>query len=257
MSIKAIETVYNGRRFRSRLEAKWSLFLDTLGVNYRYEPEGYNLNGEVNYLPDFYIDDWQCWLEVKGPSPTDKEQRKAYLLSRESGDPVIIAHGSFVLSEGHLFKPSFRVFYGTAEQLFERTAYHFPYICSRKNKVVSPIRMHIGGVSTPLQILQVSTEFDGDFPRPYCHTLDYYKRVWEYISNGGDEFGSFSEHGWVNAWPDLGDDHCLRAIVKDKGASWPILMPPSRLANMRRPVQQITDAAEEVMQHRFINFNSN
>lgn len=256
MSIKAIETVYNGRRFRSRLEAKWSLFLDTLGVNYRYEPEGYNLNGEVNYLPDFYIDDWQCWLEVKGPSPTDKEQRKAYLLSRESGDPVIIAHGSFVLSEGHLFKPSFRVFYGTAEQLFERTAYAYPRICSQDSNVVSPIRMFEDGLPTSMVLLELSTVLEGGLPKPYHHTAEYYREVWEFLCST-DDFTSLNHYGWVNAWPDTGEDHCLRAVMTNEVGSWPILLPPTRLANMRSPVQQITDAAEKVMQHRFINFNSN
>ena len=30
--IKAIETEYNGYKFRSRLEARWAVFFDALGV---------------------------------------------------------------------------------------------------------------------------------------------------------------------------------------------------------------------------------
>ena len=40
---KAIETIYNGFRFRSRLEARWAVFFDNLSVKYRYEPEGFDL----------------------------------------------------------------------------------------------------------------------------------------------------------------------------------------------------------------------
>ena len=40
---KAIETVYNGYRFRSRLEARWAVFFDALGVKYEYEAEGFEM----------------------------------------------------------------------------------------------------------------------------------------------------------------------------------------------------------------------
>ena len=45
MDIKPIETYYNGYRFRSRLEARWAVFFDALGVPYEYEPEGFSRNG--------------------------------------------------------------------------------------------------------------------------------------------------------------------------------------------------------------------
>lgn len=38
-----IETRYKGYRFRSRLEARWAVFFDVLGVRWEYEPEGYDL----------------------------------------------------------------------------------------------------------------------------------------------------------------------------------------------------------------------
>lgn len=56
--IKPIETFYNGHRFRSRLEARWAVFFDTLGVKYDYEPEGFQLPGGKCYLPDFKV---KCW----------------------------------------------------------------------------------------------------------------------------------------------------------------------------------------------------
>lgn len=68
--LKPIETNYNGYRFRSRLEARWAVFFDTLGVEYLYETEGFHLNG-YKYLPDFKISN--AWIEVKGPIPNEKE----------------------------------------------------------------------------------------------------------------------------------------------------------------------------------------
>jgi len=76
--IKAIETVYNGYRFRSRLEARWAVFFDALGVKYEYEPEGFELPSGERYLPDFRLkchgtrggcyDDYSfdLYVEVKG-----------------------------------------------------------------------------------------------------------------------------------------------------------------------------------------------
>ena len=53
--MKAIETEYNGYGFRSRLEARWAVFFDTLGIRYEYEPEGFVLSNGEQYLPDFFF----------------------------------------------------------------------------------------------------------------------------------------------------------------------------------------------------------
>lgn len=65
MDIKPIETVYNGYRFRSRLEARWAVFFDAAGVQYEYEVEGYVLNDGTKYLPDFYLPKYQLYVEIK------------------------------------------------------------------------------------------------------------------------------------------------------------------------------------------------
>ena len=57
--MRPIETEYHGYRFRSRLEARWAVFFDALGVEWRYEPEGYEQDDSTNrYLPDFCV---KCW----------------------------------------------------------------------------------------------------------------------------------------------------------------------------------------------------
>lgn len=62
--IKPIETVYKGYRFRSRLEARWAVFFDAAGIQYEYEPQGYEVNG-IKYLPDFYLPKLDIFVEVK------------------------------------------------------------------------------------------------------------------------------------------------------------------------------------------------
>lgn len=64
MEIKAIETIYNGYKFRSRLEARWAVFFDNAGIKYEYEPEGFT-DGDLCYLPDFYLPEHNVYVEVK------------------------------------------------------------------------------------------------------------------------------------------------------------------------------------------------
>ncbi len=78
-TIKAIETFYNGHRFRSRVEARWAVFFDNAGIQYSYEYEGFDLNG-IWYLPDFqfrYMCGCHVYVEIKGQLPTAEEERKA------------------------------------------------------------------------------------------------------------------------------------------------------------------------------------
>lgn len=66
MTIKAIETEYNGYKFRSRLEARWAVFFDAAGIEYEYEPEGQETADGKKYLPDFYLPELDTHVEVKG-----------------------------------------------------------------------------------------------------------------------------------------------------------------------------------------------
>lgn len=64
MNIRPIETTYAGVRFRSRLEARWAVFFETLGISWQYELEGFELPSGRRYLPDFFL---PCigWMEIK------------------------------------------------------------------------------------------------------------------------------------------------------------------------------------------------
>lgn len=94
MTIKAIETVYKGYRFRSRLEARWAVFFDEMGYDWEYESEGYQLSDGTWYLPDFKVNGE--FFEIKGQQPEYDEWFKLYVLSHDtsinghllSGDPL-------------------------------------------------------------------------------------------------------------------------------------------------------------------------
>lgn len=90
MGIKAIETIYKGHRFRSRLEARWAVFFDSLNIPYEYEPEGLSING-VYYLPDFYLPDCKQFFEVKGFMDDDDEKKINALIS--AGYSVTVGYG--------------------------------------------------------------------------------------------------------------------------------------------------------------------
>jgi hypothetical protein len=67
--IQAIQTAYKGYHFRSRLEARWAVFFDALGLQWEYEPEGFALPDGSRYLPDFLLRDNRktpdLWIEIK------------------------------------------------------------------------------------------------------------------------------------------------------------------------------------------------
>ena len=77
--IAAIQTHYAGCHFRSRLEARWAVFFDTLNIKWEYEKEGFT-NGTDCYLPDFYLPATKTWVEVKGDP--DELKRKSDTMYR-------------------------------------------------------------------------------------------------------------------------------------------------------------------------------
>jgi hypothetical protein len=106
--IGAIETVFDGYRFRSRLEARWAVFFKTAGIRYIYEPERFRLSTDELYLPDFYLPDVNMrttedmggiYVEVKPPPlnfNTEEGRRLVVLLAELSdvtGKSVLLIEG--------------------------------------------------------------------------------------------------------------------------------------------------------------------
>lgn len=90
--IQAIRTKYNNIYFRSRLEARWAVFMDELGVKWIYEPEGFT-DGKICYLPDFYLPELNTYLEIKPITPLKEEEEKCELLTKITGCPVVCMFG--------------------------------------------------------------------------------------------------------------------------------------------------------------------
>lgn len=99
-TIAAKETRYNSILFRSRLEARYALMFDILGIQYQYEPEKFD-TPTGPYIPDFWIasiGDWdydplKCrgsYWEIKGPVPDATDLSKTRYLSLGSGKEVYI-----------------------------------------------------------------------------------------------------------------------------------------------------------------------
>lgn len=79
----AIRTEYNGRMFRSKLEADYARAFDALQVSYNYEKSG-RYFGDVFYLPDFWLPHSRQIVEVKGVfEPSDCRKIHAVLTEIE------------------------------------------------------------------------------------------------------------------------------------------------------------------------------
>lgn len=124
--MEPIPTRYKGYHFRSRLEARWAVFFDTIGMSWEYEPEGFEIvvprqddvwvyapeltEGCHWYLPDFHITDGLgygdgAWIEIK---PNDRD----YDYSPELRLIKCISHGSEVstlLIQGNPYPAEYKI----------------------------------------------------------------------------------------------------------------------------------------------------
>lgn len=91
-NLTPIDTEWNGLLFRSRLEARWAVFFDSLNVPYAYEAEGYKV-GRHRYLPDFIISHLGIYAEVKPNFPEGKEAQKIAAFLKHGGAPLAILVG--------------------------------------------------------------------------------------------------------------------------------------------------------------------
>lgn len=130
--LKPIETMFAGYRMRSRLEARWAVFLSRLSIEFDYELEGFDLTAvrvhgstvelhgkDAWYLPDFWLPAQKTWLEIKPTTPTAVEYERCARLAVASRKTVVIVVGQpWVTAErafgydggdsGYLFMPDGR-----------------------------------------------------------------------------------------------------------------------------------------------------
>lgn len=62
----AIKTEYRGTQFKSRLEANAAFFVNSLGHDWKYEPQSFLLENGVHYIPDLFVPRLGLWVEARG-----------------------------------------------------------------------------------------------------------------------------------------------------------------------------------------------
>lgn len=62
--------------YRSTWEVELAEVLSELGIAYEFEPQRFYFRAEKeSYLPDFYLPEYNCWIEVKGYMDQRSERR--------------------------------------------------------------------------------------------------------------------------------------------------------------------------------------
>ena len=112
--IRAIPTEYNRYKFRSRLEARWAVYFDSLGIEYEYEKEGYDLGKVGRYLPDFWLPQVNMWAEIKGKPFTKTELLKCEALAKHTGYECLLLSGL----------PDVKMYFATDKLDYMVTDYH-------------------------------------------------------------------------------------------------------------------------------------
>lgn len=70
---------YSGIIFRSSWEVDFAKFLDSYRLTWQYEPKTFRLSKKISYRPDFYIKEYDCWVEIKGyEKEIDKEKNRLF-----------------------------------------------------------------------------------------------------------------------------------------------------------------------------------
>lgn len=122
-TVKPIETHYCGYRFRSRLEARWAVFLDAMQFQWQYEAEGYQLRYGW-YLPDFWLPHVHMFAEVKGCELSQRELALAKELAKRIRHCVLMLVGPPDFKSYQAFDPDGRqIAYSFDSTLTDRLAH--------------------------------------------------------------------------------------------------------------------------------------
>lgn len=83
--------------YRSRLEAKYALFLKTLGISFTYECVTFNLEKGKSYTPDFYLPDLKLLIELKPCYPHFEEIEACEKVAALGHNIVLVFGTDFVV----------------------------------------------------------------------------------------------------------------------------------------------------------------
>jgi hypothetical protein len=88
--LAAIPTFYRVR-MRSRLEARWAVWFDALGIRWQYERAPVWLRGHGRW-PDFWLEKEQVWVEIK-PAGVAMDEEMALAVHEQTGSPLLWVSG--------------------------------------------------------------------------------------------------------------------------------------------------------------------
>jgi hypothetical protein len=105
--IKAKPTPYKNILFKARQEARWAIFFDELGIKWQYEPEYSDVEFggfRIYYKPDFYLPDYDLWIEVKPQEPhhlTDAEIMKIVGWAKQELEILVLIGGPRIIVDSN------------------------------------------------------------------------------------------------------------------------------------------------------------
>lgn len=209
-SIKPIETAYKGYRFRSRLEARWAVFFESLGIRWSYETQGFQLPDGSAYLPDFYLPDQDTYVEIK--PEIDYKRRNVYMAGKFSGKPHCNGRGNW----RELIIPEFSSYSWESPFYYNRIrGYHHyvgPYYAGRLSSHSSHIAKCTHGCdvnyysdykssdgSTVYYPCDIESSYDKKFIQDNCLEAIYLCNTFFVWIDSLDCFGTLAEIGYAKA----------------------------------------------------------
>ncbi len=106
-TITPLETKYRGVKFRSRLEARWAVFFNEIGLAWQYEPDAFPISKEPPsaYLPDFFLPDLNLFWEVKPEAGNTRvyslHKVKAFFYTQQQN--IVVVEGLHSLARCYFF----------------------------------------------------------------------------------------------------------------------------------------------------------
>jgi len=96
-----------GHYVRSRWEANVGRWLLWQKLEYCYEPQVFDLDGE-GYCPDFWVRDWRVWFEVKGLWHARSRRKVKNFLQQNPKDRLVIVDAALYQELGREYKSVFK-----------------------------------------------------------------------------------------------------------------------------------------------------
>lgn len=81
-------TVYRDITYRSKWEVYVAVLLTHAALEFEYEHQRYFLGNGISYLPDFYVNQYKCYLEVKGYL-TEHDKTQILMFRQKQRTPLV------------------------------------------------------------------------------------------------------------------------------------------------------------------------